>query len=161
MEIPFISENDIVDRSKADEFTKGLAVMQSGWLVIQSIARTIQGLRRFLIMSATGLSADRLIALSELELATMGFVGCAIVMYFLWWNKPFDVQHATIINCPPQHHDAVYQRLKEMFETRYTSKFLSPTWESFIQQQRMPNWAYLDDLGLGQYFSDYPVSKAY
>lgn len=44
-EIPYITKNDIKDRSKADAFTKLFAIGQSGWLIIQCIARAAQGLR--------------------------------------------------------------------------------------------------------------------
>ena len=44
-EIPYISQNDIKDRSKADVFTKLFAIGQSSWLIIQCVARTAHGLR--------------------------------------------------------------------------------------------------------------------
>lgn len=77
---PFVTAESILDRSKADIFTKIFACIQSGWLVIQSIARVSAGL-----------------PITELELATMGFIFCASIMYILWWDKPFDVGHRTVI----------------------------------------------------------------
>lgn len=44
-EIPYITQNDIKDRSKADAFTKLFAIGQSSWLIVQCIARAAQGLR--------------------------------------------------------------------------------------------------------------------
>jgi hypothetical protein len=88
--------------------------------------------------------------MSQLELATLGFVGCAVVMYALWWDKPFDVQRPVTIECPLQYRDEVLQMLRAKFQARYTSNFLSPTWEKYMAIQRMPNWAYLDDLGLSK-----------
>ena len=50
-----------MDRSKADAFTKAFALIQSGWLITQSIARAARGL-----------------AITELELATMEGQGNSI-----------------------------------------------------------------------------------
>lgn len=35
--------------------------------------------------------------ISELELATSAYVLCAIIMYSLWWYKPFGVEHVTLV----------------------------------------------------------------
>jgi hypothetical protein len=88
------------------------------------------------------------VAFSQLELAIIGFVCCAVVMYALWWDKPFDVERSVVIECPIQYRDQALRMLQENFEARYKSKFLSFTWERFIGMQRIPNWAYMDDLGL-------------
>jgi len=79
----------------------------------------------------------------------MGFVGYALVMYILWWDKPFSVEHTIDVNCPYGLHDEVCSLLQDMFEARYSSKFLSPTWKDFRRMQRIPNWAYMSDIGLG------------
>ncbi|RAK96823.1 uncharacterized protein BO80DRAFT_416126 [Aspergillus ibericus CBS 121593] len=78
--LPVVKEQDIHNASTSDALTKGLACLQCGWLVIQSIAR-----------AATGLP------LTELELMTLAFIFCALIMYGLWWNKPFGVQRATVL----------------------------------------------------------------
>ncbi|KAK1751525.1 hypothetical protein QBC47DRAFT_392014 [Echria macrotheca] len=77
---PDLSENEIMDRSKSDAFTKLFALAQSVWLITQSIARAVNGL-----------------AITELELVTVSFVTCAAVMYALWWNKPFDAETRHIL----------------------------------------------------------------
>ena len=79
----------------------------------------------------------------------MGFVGCALIMYILWWHKPFDVEHALAIDCPAKNQDRILLRLREVFETRYNSEFLAPSWNDFLREQRIPNWAYLDEGSLG------------
>jgi hypothetical protein len=73
-------KEDIDNLSKADSFTKAFACVQSTWLVIQSIARVCQGL-----------------PITQLELATMAFVVCALIMYVLWWDKPFGVSRRTVL----------------------------------------------------------------
>ena len=88
-------------------------------------------------------------AITELELATMGFVGCALVMYLMWWNKPFDVEHSIAIACPQERREDIIHRLRAMFEARYASKFLSPSWNDLLRERRIRNWAYIHDIGLG------------
>ena len=87
------------------------------------------------------------IAITELELAIMGFVGCALIMYLLWWHKPFALEESVVITCPYRNRE------EEIIETRYTSKFRSHGWDEFCKSGQIPNWAYLDDLGLGNWFS--------
>ena len=83
----------------------------------------------------------------------MGFVGCALLMYLLWWDKPFDVQHPVSIQCSAEYQEPVLTKLKETFELRNTSHFLCLKWNDLLEEQRIRNWAYLDDssLGLGKY----------
>lgn len=44
IECPTISEAEIWDKSKADTFAKGAALVQSMWLIVQCTARASQGL---------------------------------------------------------------------------------------------------------------------
>ncbi|RLL96200.1 hypothetical protein CFD26_101502 [Aspergillus turcosus] len=83
--LPITTVDDIQDRSKSDAFTKFFALLQCAWLVIQSIARACAGL-----------------PITELELTTLAFIFCAFVMYWFWWDKPFDIQTPTILLCPPE-----------------------------------------------------------
>ncbi|KAH6879412.1 hypothetical protein B0T10DRAFT_609854 [Thelonectria olida] len=78
--VPTLTEEDIQDRSRADSITKLFALVQCSWLVVQTIARGVKGL-----------------AISQLELATIAFVFCALVMHFFWWNKPFDVERRHVL----------------------------------------------------------------
>jgi hypothetical protein len=78
MKLP--TEKEINDLSKADAFTKAFACIQSSWLIIQSIVRVSVGL-----------------PITQLELATMAFVVCALTMYLLWWHKPFGVESRTSV----------------------------------------------------------------
>ncbi|KAK3361983.1 hypothetical protein B0T24DRAFT_690596, partial [Lasiosphaeria ovina] len=73
-------EADIQDKSRSDAITKTLAIVQSLWLVIQSIARTSRGL-----------------SISQLELAAMAFIPCAAMMYGFWWYKPFNTERRYIV----------------------------------------------------------------
>lgn len=71
---PSITKEQIWDKSKADQFAKGLALIQSAWLVMQSIARTTEGL-----------------PISLLELFTPAFVVSTLMSYFFWFHKPQNV----------------------------------------------------------------------
>jgi hypothetical protein len=57
------------------------ACVQSIWLIVQSIARVSAGL-----------------PITQLELATMALVFCALLMYTLWWDKPFGVERRVTIH---------------------------------------------------------------
>ena len=75
IDMPTIDEEDIQDRSKGDGLTKALVIAQTTWFIMQCIARRVQGL-----------------VVTELELVTLAFATLNSVMYFLWWNKPLDVE---------------------------------------------------------------------
>jgi hypothetical protein len=105
---PTSSDADINDRSKADWITKGLALLQIVWFITQLIGRWAQGL-----------------AVTTLELFTLGIVVCATVIYIALWEKPFDVQMPVVLqaNCstPERHHiDSV--------KLTYNSKFDKHSW---------------------------------
>ena len=75
IELPTVTVEEIEDRSKADGFSKTIALGQTLWFVAQCIARSAQHLDLTLV-----------------ELLTLSFAILNGVMYFLWWNKPMDVR---------------------------------------------------------------------
>lgn len=77
---PEVRDDDIAARSKADWLVKVLALVQILWFVVQMIGRAIQDLD-----------------ITTLELFTQAIVLCAIVMYVLWWEKPYDVQQPIVM----------------------------------------------------------------
>jgi hypothetical protein len=40
------------------------------------------------------------LSITQLELATMAFVACALIMYIFWWHKPFDVERSQVLVWP-------------------------------------------------------------
>ncbi|KAI9035499.1 putative C4-dicarboxylate transporter/malic acid transport protein [Aspergillus affinis] len=75
---------EIEDKSKSDNLMRLIAVFQILWLCIQVIARAVGDL-----------------AVSQLEIATVAFSLCAVIMYGLSWNKPKAVQTPiTILQVP-------------------------------------------------------------
>jgi hypothetical protein len=67
---------EIQDRSKGDEISKGIALLQTMWFMIQCIARARQHL-----------------PLTELEIVTLAFASLNVVIRLIWWDKPLDVRY--------------------------------------------------------------------
>ncbi|MCJ1281079.1 hypothetical protein MMC26_000397 [Xylographa opegraphella] len=64
----------IEDRSKADGIAKLFTIVQTGWFILQCLARLLQH-----------------ISITTLELSTIAFVVCTIGTNIMWWAKPKDV----------------------------------------------------------------------
>ena len=75
IKFPTVTAEEIKDRSKADEFSKTIAIGQTSWFVAQCLARRLQHLDLTLI-----------------ELLTLSLAVINGVMCFLWWHKPLDVR---------------------------------------------------------------------
>ncbi|KAJ7910816.1 hypothetical protein B0H13DRAFT_2485142 [Mycena leptocephala] len=84
-----IDVEDIMDKSKGDALSKGLAMMQGLWFTTQCLARVHQHL-----------------AVTELEVATLAFAAVNIFIWLLWWNKPLDVQRQIVVG-PTKLPDAL------------------------------------------------------
>jgi hypothetical protein len=80
IEIPGITEKEILDKSKGDKFTKTIACLQTFWFITQCLARICQRL-----------------PVSPLELQTCSIILCTVTTYFLWLYKPLSVQTPTQI----------------------------------------------------------------
>lgn len=82
--LPVIDVETIKARSKADTLAKTLVCFQAIEMIVQVIARKAAGL-----------------PITLLELNTLAHVGCAVVMYALWWYKPQNVQETQKIMVEP------------------------------------------------------------
>ncbi|ESK85185.1 hypothetical protein Moror_17163 [Moniliophthora roreri MCA 2997] len=71
-----ITEDEIKDRSHADFIAKSIALIQTTWFILQVAARAAEGL-----------------AITELEIITVGFALLNFGTYIFWWNKPLRVQY--------------------------------------------------------------------
>ena len=69
--LPRISKEDIVDKSKADNLSKMISVVQALWMLAQIIGRLVMDL-----------------PVTLLEVNTLAHVICALIIYILWWDKP-------------------------------------------------------------------------
>ena len=95
IEFPTVTVEEIEDRSKADGFSKTIALGQTLWFVAQCIARRAQHLDLTLV-----------------ELLTLSLAILNGVMYFLWWHKSLDVHCPVRVylldkpnECEEVHHD--------------------------------------------------------
>jgi len=75
IDFPDITEKEIKDRSKGDVLSKSLVILQTGWFIVQCIARAVDHL-----------------PVTELELVTVAFATLNFVTYVFWWNKPLNVK---------------------------------------------------------------------
>lgn len=80
VDYPTMTAKEVWDKSKADGFQKSLTCLQTGWFIIQILGRVIQHL-----------------PITTLEITTLSFVLCTLVMFFQWANKPLDVESPTIL----------------------------------------------------------------
>ncbi|KAJ6604702.1 hypothetical protein DFH09DRAFT_1123552 [Mycena vulgaris] len=70
-----VKVEDIWDKSKGDALSKGVALAQGLWFATQCLARIYQNL-----------------PVTELEVATLAFAVVNILIWMLWWGKPYNVQ---------------------------------------------------------------------
>ena len=79
--LPFLSKDEIWDKSKANSLAKAIVCIQAVWFCAQVIGRLVQGM-----------------PISLLELNTLAHALCALLVYLLWWSKPLDIQEPTVIS---------------------------------------------------------------
>jgi len=75
-----ISQEEILDKSKADIASKAITLLQTFWFALQVIYRAAQHL-----------------AISTLEIFTISIVASSFLRTLLWWNKPKDVSTQNVI----------------------------------------------------------------
>ncbi|KAJ6542941.1 hypothetical protein B0H19DRAFT_886717, partial [Mycena capillaripes] len=64
------NKDDIMDKSKGDAFSKGVALAQGLWFTTQCLARVAQNL-----------------PVTEIEVATLAFAVVNVFIWALWWGK--------------------------------------------------------------------------
>jgi len=74
VDMPGITNAEIEDRSKGDVLSKGIAILQLVWFVIQLAARYAQNL-----------------PITLLEIDTLAVAALTCIAYGWWWKKPKDV----------------------------------------------------------------------
>lgn len=77
------TDRDVEDRAKSDSFAKAFAVLQSAWFLCNIIVRWAYHL-----------------PVSPIELATVAYVACGILIYVMWWYKPQDINIPIIVYRP-------------------------------------------------------------
>lgn len=85
--LPDLHESAIIDKSKANAFTKLVTCGQASWFGVQCLTRSVQGL-----------------SISLLEINTAVHAICTLGMCVLfWWHKPLDVEEPTILTHADTH----------------------------------------------------------
>ncbi|KAJ7442372.1 hypothetical protein B0H11DRAFT_1826687 [Mycena galericulata] len=79
----------IMDRSKGDALSKGVALVQCFWFISQCVARVFQRL-----------------VVTELEVATLAFAVLNVFTWLLWWGKPLDAQTSILIGPDEEEQDS-------------------------------------------------------
>ncbi|KAF7350545.1 hypothetical protein MSAN_01614100 [Mycena sanguinolenta] len=79
-----IPRADIMDKSKGDALSKGVALLQGLWFIIQILARFAENL-----------------PVTQLEVTTLAFAVVNLFTWVLWWHKPLDVQQPILISSGP------------------------------------------------------------
>ncbi|KAF7969532.1 hypothetical protein HWV62_26975 [Athelia sp. TMB] len=68
---------ELSDKSKGDVLSKGVAILQTFWFVVQCVARLAEHL-----------------PLTNLEVMTLAYTVMPVAMYIAWWHKPLNVSCA-------------------------------------------------------------------
>ncbi|KAF2150490.1 hypothetical protein K461DRAFT_287323 [Myriangium duriaei CBS 260.36] len=69
--LPHVPEEEIRDKSKANDLAKATVILQASWMLLQVVGRLYVRL-----------------PVTLLEVNTVAHVLCAFAMYIFWWNKP-------------------------------------------------------------------------
>ncbi|KAJ7195338.1 hypothetical protein GGX14DRAFT_677105 [Mycena pura] len=115
----------ILDKSKGDALSKGVAFAQGLWFIAQFGARVAQRL-----------------PVTELEVSTLAFAVLNLFMWLLWWKKPLDVQDAvrvgatekTLQTLPQAPQRRLYRVFADMLDGLHvdynpiTSNSVPPFW---------------------------------
>ena len=103
--LPDLPESAIVDKSKANSFTKLVTCAQALWFGVQCVTRSAQGL-----------------SISLLEINTAVHAMCTLLVYFLfWWDKPLDVEDPTIFTNVDTHPVMAFLLICDKFPQAHLS----------------------------------------
>jgi hypothetical protein len=112
-------------RSKSDSLGKGLICFQVVWMMIQIIGRKIAGL-----------------PVTLLELNTAAHIGCAILLYLMWWYKPQDVRVFLVVDI-----SGCEKCKSTLMAEDFISKGLVSEMSNFLPGDQLfgiENWEFLD-----------------
>ncbi|KAF5349097.1 hypothetical protein D9756_009519 [Leucocoprinus leucothites] len=138
--VPYLTEEEIMDSSKGDVLSKGIAMLQTLWFGAQYFTRIYYQL-----------------PITELETVTLAFAGLNIATYILWWHKPLNVQ------CPIRIHDvsSISRAQDELGMSRLDSQLTIPiitfddlpdyeedTWDELHEVPWFPNDQVIDNMTL-------------
>ncbi|KAJ7191921.1 hypothetical protein GGX14DRAFT_578513 [Mycena pura] len=84
-----VKRSHIMDKSKGDALSKGVALAQGLWFTTQCLARVSQHL-----------------PFTALEVATLAFAVVNVFIWVLWWGKPLDAQQPIPVGPPEELPEA-------------------------------------------------------
>ena len=138
--LPNLLKEEIKSKSKANGLGKALVCVQALWFIVQCWTR-----RMFKGLSAQTRNRESFpdnfflviqrMPISLLELNTLGHAICALLIYLLWWEKPFEVEYPTMIQnqslwearalgwmCESHHQSPVAASLRKQMRTCLNSE---------------------------------------
>ena len=116
-----LSESEIQANSRADVFTKSIAVVQIFALILSGIGRAVKPLPS-----------------SQLEILTLAFAIFAILIYAAYWKKPQGAEVPTTITVSQERFKILVAEIKSYFESAYDSDFI-------LKEGRVPLDSFLTD----------------
>ncbi|KAG0699100.1 hypothetical protein DFH29DRAFT_62933 [Suillus ampliporus] len=109
VDMPVIMEAEIEDRSKGDALSKGIAIFQLVWFILQLVARYVQNL-----------------PITLLEIDTLAVAALSWISYCLWWKKPKDVGRPYIVHwkaTSPPPSNLTYDEVHPAFSNGGCSRY--------------------------------------
>jgi len=106
LDIKSISVEDIKKRAKTNYLVKALVCLQASWLVAQVIGRAVAQL-----------------PITTLEVATTGYVACALITYCCWWDNPQDAEASIMVNCRSLTKASFHQQTAALQNTPYVGRW--------------------------------------
>lgn len=90
------TDEELSNQSNGDFLSKGIAMLQTLWFVVQCIARLVEHL-----------------PLTNLEVMTLAYTVMTMAMYVAWWNKPLNISCATRVPGTPKSHNDNHEAVWE------------------------------------------------
>jgi hypothetical protein len=140
-----VSSETIADKSKANLLAKVFVCLQVLWVAGQTIERKIAGY-----------------PISLLEFHTLVHVFCALVMYTLWIQKPYDVNEPTIISTTIAEDAHAFIVASSRWRWHSGFVLLDPTYGSYgITSWYVNSWVYRLLKTMAEWASDDPLFQYY
>ncbi|KAI0550044.1 hypothetical protein F4679DRAFT_584035 [Xylaria curta] len=116
MECPNITAEEIWDKSKADFFTKSLALLQSSWFLFQLLGRAIV-----------------LLPITALEIFAGAIVFCSFGTFFCWLHKPNDVRKGITLKIGVSLHQIVSESEEAAVVFRHHINHMPPRYPTIAK----------------------------
>ncbi|KAL4762215.1 uncharacterized protein BDW70DRAFT_158878 [Aspergillus foveolatus] len=115
-----LEENEITDRSKSDGLVRLFALMQVLWLLVQLIVRSVEG-----------------IPFAALEVSTLAFSSCAIIIYLSEWTKPQDAGVPFYIDTDAVVTPEAFARIAEAAPISFLQSVIHQVFEDRYQKKHV------------------------